>query len=107
MRQSDDENSNIVPIGQIEIDDTKPRQEPDYERLAILPTRNLVLFPGTTIPIGIERKQSLATVEMASDNRCPIAIVCQKEPDIENPTVDQLFQYGVILTPLWFALATK
>lgn len=96
MRQSDDENSNIVPIGQIEIDDTKPRQEPDYERLAILPTRNLVLFPGTTIPIGIERKQSLATVEMASDNRCPIAIVCQKEPDIENPTVDQLFQYGVI-----------
>lgn len=96
MRHSDDENSTIVPIGQIEIDDATPRKEPDYERLAILPTRNLVLFPGTTIPIGIERKQSMATVEMAVATRCQIAIVCQKDPNIETPNVDQLFQYGVI-----------
>lgn len=96
MRKSDDENAAIVPIGQIEIDETTPRQDPDYERLAILPTRNLVLFPGTTIPIGIERKQSLNTVIMASEQRLPIAIVCQKDPNTETPTIDQLFQYGVI-----------
>lgn len=62
----------------------------------VLPTRNLVLFPGVVSPVRIGREKSLATVKLAEEMHRPVAIVCQSDPENEDPTIDQLFKYGVI-----------
>ena len=64
--------------------------------LPILPTRNLVLFPHVTIPISLCRPASLALANEAEKKHFAIGIVCQKEADIENPTLKNLHSIGVV-----------
>ncbi len=92
------DNTNIgVKIEQISIDLEKFNSDPDIEALAILPTRNLVLFPGVSTSISIKRESSERIVTWAEERRCPIGIVCQKDAEVENPTLKRgLFPEGVI-----------
>ncbi len=91
------ENTKIVPIGQIDIDPTKFTTEPNINDLPIIATRNLVLFPGVTIPISLGRTNSFVTCDIASKNDIPIGVVCQLNPEEESPTIsDGLYKYGVI-----------
>ncbi len=63
--------------------------------LPILPVRNLVLFPGVVTPLLIGREASMRLVRKAEKTGMMIGIVCQKDPDIEEPVLDDLFHYGV------------
>lgn len=91
------ENTKIVPIGQIDIDPTKFTTEPNINDLPLIATRNLVLFPGVTIPISLGRTNSFVTCDIAAKNDIPIGVVCQLNSDEENPTVtDGLYKYGVV-----------
>lgn len=96
MKNPDEDAPQIMPLGQIQIDDTVERPDPDYDCLNVLPTRNLVLFPGVTVPIGIERPASSATVNTAVQTRKPIAIVCQRDASTDWPGIDQLYPLGVV-----------
>ena len=60
--------------------------------LPILPVRNLVLFPGVVSPILIGRESSMRLVRKAEKSGTLIGIVCQKDPDIEEPALEDLFQ---------------
>lgn len=91
------ENTKIVPIGQIDIDPTKFTTEPNINDLPLIATRNLVLFPGVTIPISLGRTNSFVTCDIAVKNDIPIGVVCQLNPEEENPTIyDGLYKYGVV-----------
>ncbi len=63
----------------------------------ILATRNMVLFPGVLVPILIGRKASMNLAKKlsknGSDNLC--AIFCQKNSDIDVPSANDLYGYGV------------
>ena len=61
------------------------------------PTRNLVLFPGVTIPISLMRASSLELAKTASEKHIPVGIVCQlnRQDDSISDTA-QLCQYGVV-----------
>lgn len=86
-----------MSIGQIEIDASRFNVQACESDLPILPTRNLVLFPGVTLPLSLGRKNSVTTASLASDRAIPIGIVCQVDPDDENPSVSTgLYKYGVI-----------
>ena len=63
--------------------------------LPILPVRNLVLFPGVVAPILIGRESSLNLIKRAEKKGLIIGIVCQRDPEIEIPTIDDLYKYGV------------
>ncbi len=65
------------------------------ETLPVLAVRNLVLFPGVVSPILIGRESSLALVRKAEKTGCIIAVVCQRDPDIDDPTKKDLYAYGV------------
>lgn len=96
MSNNNDENPTIVSIGQIDIDATTFNADPCVDDLPILATRNLVLFPGVTIPISLVRPNSRITAETASKRQIPIGIVCQLDADDDNPSVPEgLFRYGV------------
>ena len=61
----------------------------------ILPVRNLVLFPGVVSPILIGRDSSMKLVRKAEKTGGIIGIVCQLDPDVEEPVLGDLFSYGV------------
>ena len=65
------------------------------DEVPILPVRNLVLFPGVVSPILIGRESSLTLVKRAEHKKTIIGIVCQRDPEVENPGLDDLYEYGV------------
>ncbi len=96
MNTDNDQPRQFVQIGQIDIDSSRFDERPDYDALLILPTRNLVLFPGVTIPISIGREKSLAVAKFSQDSRRPIGVVCQCDASVEDPSLGDLYKYGVV-----------
>ena len=64
-------------------------------KIPILPVRNLVLFPGVVSPILIGRDSSMSLVKRAEKKNILIGIVCQRDPEIESPQLEDLYEYGV------------
>ena len=63
--------------------------------LPILPVRNLVLFPGVVSPILIGRESSMRLVRKCEKSGSLLGIVCQHDPDVEEPGKEDLFEFGV------------
>ncbi|MDR0892472.1 MAG: endopeptidase La [Mediterranea sp.] len=66
------------------------------EILPVLPIRNMVLFPGVFLPITVGRKSSLKLVREAEKKQKDIAVVCQKNANVESPKFDDLHTIGTI-----------
>ncbi len=64
------------------------------EELSILTVRNTVLFPGVVIPVTVGRKKSIALVKEAYKNGDLIGVVAQENPQVEDPTFQDLFKVG-------------
>ncbi len=67
---------------------------PDY--LPILALRNAVLFPGSVYPITIGRDKSIRLIEDAEKNNTFIGAVPQNDLSIEDPTKEDLYQFGTV-----------
>lgn len=90
-----DQQVEMVNLGQIEISTEGFDAAPDLESLPILPTRNLVMFPGVTVPLSIGRDGSLTLARAAAEGHFPIGIICQEDPEEESPTLRRMLNYGV------------
>ena len=66
------------------------------EVVPILPLRNMVLFPTVVMPVTVGRKSSLKLIQNASADGKQIAVFCQKDPDTENPGLNDLYSTGVL-----------
>ncbi|HNX26762.1 MAG TPA: endopeptidase La [Phycisphaerae bacterium] len=68
--------------------------------LFVLPIRDSVLFPGTVVPLTIQREKSRRLLtDLLPDNKILLA-VCQKDPAIENPVADNLYDVGTAIMVL-------
>jgi len=65
--------------------------------LPVLPVRDNVYFPNTLAPVLVGREKSLRAVEaaMTTPHRMMI-LVTQRDISIENPTLEDLFEVGVV-----------
>jgi len=69
----------------------------DHERvqipthLAVLPVRDVVVFPGVTVPLSIGRAKSLAALEHAGESGFLI-VATQRDPETEDPDTDDLYE---------------
>ena len=61
----------------------------------ILAVRNLVLFPGVVSPILIGRDSSKKLVQKAEKTGHILGIVCQRDPEVDHPLQEDLYEYGV------------
>lgn len=95
-KENPEKDAEGLSMGQIEIDTTRFDKEPDTTNLSVLPTRNLALFPGVTVPLSIGRESSLELTRRASESCEPIAVICQLDPSVDNPAIADLYKYGVI-----------
>jgi ATP-dependent Lon protease len=66
------------------------------ETLPILPLRNTVLFPGVIIPITVGRDKSMKLVRDIYRKTKIIGTVAQKDPNIDEPSPDEMFKIGTV-----------
>jgi ATP-dependent Lon protease len=64
------------------------------EVLPILPMRNLVLFPGTVVPLNIGRSDSVRLLEESLPASKIIGVVAQRDATHDKPSPEDLYQVG-------------
>jgi len=90
----DDSDDLIQMINPEQDSDLKPDDLP--EELSILPIKNTVLFPGVVIPITVGRQKSIKLVKKAYQGTRIIGVLAQKNPQAEEPAVDDLYKTGTV-----------
>ena len=65
------------------------------EVLPVLPIRNLVVFPGTVVPLTVGRAASRQMLEESLPQSKVIALFAQRSPEEDNPGPESLFRVGV------------
>ena len=64
----------------------------------ILPLRGTVAYPDLVMPLIVGREKSIRLVDEAMNKDKMIGIITQKNPDIEDPGIDDLYTIGTIAT---------
>lgn len=64
--------------------------------IALIPMRNVVLFPHVVMPVTVGRTRSIASIQHALQAKTPVGIVLQQDPAIETPGIDTLCSVGTI-----------
>ena len=67
--------------------------------VSVLPAialRGLVVFPNNIVHFEVGRAKSIAAIEAAMHANSSVFLVAQKEMDVEEPTMPDLYGYGVI-----------
>ncbi|NLI60416.1 MAG: endopeptidase La [Clostridiales bacterium] len=65
-------------------------------KLPLLPLRGLTVFPYMVLHFDVGRQKSVAALENAMVNNQEIFLVTQKEPEIEEPDKNNLYQVGTV-----------
>ncbi len=67
------------------------------EVFPLIPLRDVVVFPQMVTPLFVSRPRSIAALEQAlmRDDRL-VVLVAQKEPETEDPKVEDLYQIGTL-----------
>ncbi len=65
-------------------------------RLSVLPLRDTILFPDMIFPTLIGRPSSLQAITVAFDRNKFIFVSTQKTPDIEEPKLTDIYEYGTV-----------
>jgi ATP-dependent Lon protease len=64
--------------------------------LPVLPVRDVVVFPGVTVPLAVGREKSLAALEEAAQSNFLI-VASQRDPATEDPGFDELYPVGCVV----------
>ena len=64
------------------------------DALILITTRNLVLFPGTVLPITLGRQRSIVAAQTAIRLSRPVGLVLQRDPTIDDPMPVDLHRVG-------------
>jgi ATP-dependent Lon protease len=93
--QDFDSQSELIPLLTPE-DEEEMNNETLPESIAILPLRNMVLFPGVVIPITAGRDKSIKLIEEANNEGKVIGVVAQIDENIEEPNKGDIHNIGTI-----------
>ncbi len=64
--------------------------------LPVLPLRDVVVFPYMVMPLFVGRTKSISALDEAMNEGKQLLLVSQKQADLEEPTVDDVFDVGTI-----------
>src|SRR5262245_36957362 len=68
--------------------------------LPMLPIRNIVVFPGTVMPLNVGRPKSKALLDEVMPGEKLVGVLTQKNAENEDPAPEDLYSVGVVCTIL-------
>src|SRR5260221_4267051 len=83
-------------------EDTKTTKPTTTERefpndLALVPLREMVVFPKLVVPLGVGREKSVAAITAAmSEERHLIVLVAQRDAEIDDVQPEQIYNVGTV-----------
>lgn len=80
--------SNVKPIKHI--------SQTDITKIPALALRGLVIFPNNIIQFEVGRKKSIAAVDYAMAHGSALFLFTQKQMDIEDPALKDMYKTGVV-----------
>ena len=66
----------------------------------VLPLRDIVVFPGMIVPLFVGREKSVNALENVMQNDKKILLVAQKDAGDDDPTVEDIYDVGVVASVL-------
>src|SRR3954471_14364417 len=75
------------------------------DAIAIVPVRNIVLFPGAVVPVTVGRPESIAAAQNAIRTEKPLGIVLQRDETVNEPTGLDLYRVGTVGSVLRYLTA--
>src|SRR3990170_6955187 len=73
--------------------------------LILLPTRNVVLFPGIVVPLALGRAQSIAGAQTAAQGDRPVGVLLQSDASVDAPGPEHLHRVGTVAEILRYVTA--
>jgi len=64
--------------------------------VAVLPLRDVVVYPHMVIPLFVGREKSIHALDHATQNDQPILLVAQRSADVDDPGPDELYEIGTL-----------
>ncbi|QIA77134.1 endopeptidase La [Rodentibacter caecimuris] len=64
--------------------------------MPVLPLRDVVVFPYMVMPLFVGRAKSINALEEAMNENKQLLLVSQKQADLEEPTIDDVYDVGTI-----------
>ena len=62
----------------------------------LLPLRDIVIFPSMVVPLFVGREKSIKALQEAMKSDKSIVLVTQKNSEIDDPSSNDLYQYGCL-----------
>ncbi|SFR50762.1 endopeptidase La [Thiomicrospira sp. ALE5] len=72
----------------------------DTKRVLIMPLRDVVVFPGSVMPLFVGREKSINAVYEALKRDRLLFLIAQKNPDQDQPSRNDLYEVGTLATIL-------
>lgn len=80
---------------------SRPAEPDDLSALPVIPARNLVMFPGVTIPLTLVRSSARKAAALAKEKGVMVGLSCQNDPDLKSvDAAGQLCEYGTLVEVL-------
>jgi ATP-dependent Lon protease len=70
------------------------------ENLPVLPLRDVVVYPHMVIPLFVGREKSIQALDAAMKADKRIMLIAQKQADVDDPKIDDMYRIGTIATIL-------
>jgi len=75
-------------------------ERPIADVLAVLPLRDIVVFPHMIVPLFVGREKSVRALEAVMKDDKQILLVAQKNATQDDPSVDDIYRIGTVSTIL-------
>jgi len=66
------------------------------DKSSVLPLRDVVVFPGMVVPLFVGREKSVLALESAMKSNQPVVLVAQKQPEIDEPGIEDIYEIGTL-----------
>lgn len=96
MSEPDTEFIDILSAGaaEVKVGAERPATKTLPKALPVLGLSDIVFFPGMVAPLLVESAQSIKLIDDVVGGDRFLALVLQRDPRVENPTPEQLYEYG-------------
>ncbi len=92
--EESEESVEVVPSAEADASPAIP------EELPVLPVRDIVVFPGTVVPLNIGREKSKRLIDAVLAGNKILGIFAQRRAETEDPGIDDVYRVGTAATVL-------